>query len=112
MKSDPLSKLQIQPGRSGDMLRRLQFGVGGVVVVLLLVGLAGIIGQRAADQAVTEATGVSPPVDPAQTASDQPLVDLGVQPANPEAAAAIPAPIQPGTSVPDLPADPARKNGQ
>jgi hypothetical protein len=114
MANDPMTPPQFQPARTGDMMRRLQFGIGGVLVVLLLVGLAGIIGERAADQAVTEATGVPTAASSTATASDQPLVDLGVQPADPDAAAPPPAPIQPGTVVPDLPAAsvPPAKSGQ
>lgn len=103
---------QTQPGRPSDMVLRLQIGVGGVLVVLLLVGLANIIGERGVDQAATQAaasagTGTAPPAE-----ADQPLVELGVQPASPDsvappttapvAASAATAPV-----VTDLPADTA-----
>ena len=118
MTPDPLPPPRIQPAYSGDMVRRLQIGVAGVLVVLLLVGLAGIIGERGADQAASNtAAGTATVSQPGQMPSDQPLVDLGVQPANTDpASAAARAPAQPGTTVPDLAADPAlnpaEKRGQ
>jgi hypothetical protein len=107
---------QSQPARPGDSVRRLQIGIGGVLVILLLVGLAGIIGKRAGDQAAVEAGATTTAVTDV-VASDQPLVDLGVQPANPDPVVAAPAPMQPGTVVPDLPdaaapVTPAPKSGQ
>lgn len=107
--SDPGAK-QMQPARPSDMVLRLQIGIGGVLAVLLLVGLASIIGERAVDNAATEAaaSGAAPPAAPTAEA-DQPLIDLGVQPADraaaaPPAAAPATAPVQ---TVTDLPASPA-----
>jgi hypothetical protein len=101
---------QTQPPRESDTILRLQIGVGGVLAVLLLVGLAGIISSRAVDQAAEpSASGAGAATAPAT--SDQPLVDLGVQPATPDAAAPPPAaaaPAQGQGTVTDLPAEPAR----
>lgn len=103
---------EVQPPRQSDTILRLQIGVGGVLGVLLLVGLAEIISSRAVDRAAEpSATGAGAAAAPAT--SDQPLVDLGVQPATPDAAAPpvaapAPAPAQVQGAVTDLPAEPAR----
>lgn len=113
MASEPVPPLQAQPARSSDMVLRLQIGVGGVLVVLLLVGLAGIIGERAADQVASDAAaiGSAPANAPVTATTDQPLVDLGVQPAAPDAPVTSAVPMQPGTTVQDLPAGPPPKSG-
>lgn len=94
-----------------DMMRRLQIGVAGVFAVLLLVGLAGLIGKNAREEAtaqVAAGTAIAPAEDPK---GGEPLVELGVQPsANPEEtvnAAPTEQPLPPGTTVPDLQPDPA-----
>lgn len=103
---------QTQPPRQSDTILRLQIGVGGVLAVLLLVGLAEIISSRAVNQAA-EPSASSAASTAAPAVSDQPLVDLGVQPATPDAAAPpaaapAPAPAQVQGAVTDLPAEPAR----
>lgn len=105
MSADPQTPPQAQPVRPNDMMLRLQIGAGGVLAVLLLVGLAGIIGDRAADQAVADGGGAPVAVPSDQTASDQPLVDLGVRPSSIDPAApAAAAQPQPQPTVTDLPA--------
>ena len=98
---------QIQPPRTGDTVRRLQVGVGGVVAVLLLVGLAEIIGNRTADR-TSEKAAVSDPAAKEEVKADQPLVELGVQPDTeaPEEPKAAPPPAA-GATVQDLAPDPA-----
>lgn len=99
-----------------DTMRRLQIGIAGVLTVLLLVGMAGLIGDRA-----RENSGQSAALDPAvnmpgeeQKSASAPLEELGVQPVSkddnaltpvkvPQAAPAAPA----TTTVPDLEPDPA-----
>lgn len=99
---------QIQPPRTGDTVRRLQVGVGGVVAVLLLVGLAEIIGNRTRDSAAEKSVIAADPAAKEEVKADQPLVELGVQPdteAPEEPKAAPPPPAK--TTVPDLTPDPA-----
>ncbi|MBA4747629.1 MAG: hypothetical protein H2056_02835 [Sphingopyxis sp.] len=96
------------PPPASDTVRRLQVGVGGVAVVLLLVGLAEIISDRTAD---SNAGGVAANADPAAkeaVKAEQPLVELGVQP-DTEATEApkVAPPPAPKTAVPDLAPDPA-----
>ncbi len=95
-----------------DTMRRLQIGIAGVVTVLLLVGLAGVIGDRARENAakdVATATAVRLPGAEAGSGS-APLEDLGVQPVSKEdnAGAAIKVPQAPPSvaTVPDLEPDP------
>lgn len=98
------------PPPPSDAMRRLQIGIAGVFAVLLLVGLAGLIGDRAREEAsASVAAGTAAaPID--KEKGGEPLVELGIQPsANPdEADRAVPAaqPLPPQTSVPDLQPDP------
>lgn len=64
-----------------ESLQRLQFGLGGVATMFLLVGLASVIDHRAdmAD-AVTVPEAVPDPQQPANSADDDPLVSAGVVP--------------------------------
>jgi hypothetical protein len=97
---------QIQPPPPTDTVRRLQVGVGGVLAVLLLVGLAEIIGDRTADSSA--ATVAADPAAKEEVKAEQPLVELGVQPdteAPQEPGATPPPPAK--TTVPDLAPDPA-----
>ncbi|WP_260582572.1 hypothetical protein [Sphingopyxis sp. PET50] len=106
---------------------RLQIGIAGVMAVLLLVGLAGLIGDRAREQAAGDAVAANPAATgETEKGSGAPLEELGVQPVTPTAgqpAAAAPAavktaPLPPTTAkVPDLEPDPAlqrarNKSGQ
>lgn len=100
-----------------DTMRRLQIGIAGVLTVLLLVGMAGLIGDRArenaAQSAAIDAT-VKMPGEQMKSGGSAPLEELGVQPVSkdenaltpvkvPQAAPAAPA----ATTVPDLEPDPA-----
>ena len=91
---------QNQPPPPSDSVRRLQVGVGGVVAVLLLVGLAEIIGNRSADNSAA-ATAADPSAKQ-EVKAEQPLVELGVQPDTeaPEAPKAAPPPPAAKTTVP------------
>ncbi|WP_428683330.1 hypothetical protein [Sphingopyxis sp.] len=99
---------------TNDSMRRLQIGIAGVLTVLLLVGMAGLIGDRARENAAQEAA-TAQAVDPGATqkAGSAPLEELGVQPVSkdqnqtsdvktPQA-----APPAPASTVPDLEPDPA-----
>lgn len=96
-----------------DTMRRLQIGIAGVLTVLLLVGMAGLIGDRARESAVSDAataTEVKMPGEEPETGG-APLEELGVQPVSKDENAATPvkvpqsAPSQ--ATVPDLEPDPA-----
>lgn len=96
------------PPPASDSVRRLQVGLGGVVAVLLLVGLAEIIGERTADSNGSAAATSTDPAAKEEVKAEQPLVELGVQPDTKatEAPATAPPP-PPKTAVPDLAPDPA-----
>lgn len=99
-----------------DTMRRLQIGIAGVLTVLLLVGMAGLIGDRARESVADDATAtaeVKMPGDEQKT-SGAPLEELGVQAVSPSSKdenAATPVKVPQATpsssSVPDLEPDPA-----
>lgn len=61
-----------------ETMRRLQMGGLGLFVVLLMIGVAGLIGERGEGDVTTDPTDAANGLD--MTASNEPLVDLGVQP--------------------------------
>lgn len=95
-----------------DSMRRLQIGIAGVLTVLLLVGMAGLIGERAQERALDDAaadTAIKMPGDDAK-AGKAPLEELGVQPVskeeNPGTAVKVPQAAPSTATVPDLEPDP------
>jgi len=105
---------QPQPEPTNDSMRRLQIGVAGVLTVLLLVGMAGLIGDRAREKVAEDAAAtetVKMPGD--EKAGAAPLEELGVQPVSKESkdvnaqpGAKVPQAASSAT-VPDLEPDPA-----
>ena len=86
-----------------EAVQRLQVGTIGIAAMVLLVGLASIIGGQADlndDQAVPEA---APTTEPApKPAQANPLADAGVVPdiaAEPSAAPTPPPPAAPGNAA-------------
>lgn len=109
-------------GPVNDSMRRLQIGIAGVLTVLLLVGMAGLIGERAQERAlesVATDTTVELPGEPATTGK-APLEELGVQPVskdeNEETPVKVPQAAPSASTVPDLEPDPelqrARQSSQ
>ncbi|MBD3733441.1 MAG: hypothetical protein IE934_12085 [Sphingopyxis sp.] len=96
-------------------MRRLQIGIAGVLTVLLLVGMAGLIGDRARESAAQQTAPTAQAVAPGTTtpAGSAPLEELGVQPVSKDqnvpsdAKAPQAAPVPPTSTVPDLEPDPA-----
>lgn len=104
------------PAPADDTMRRLQIGLAGVLTVLLLVGMAGLIGDRVREDAAkvaAEDTAIKMPGDESKSGST-PLEELGVQPvskdakaaSNPAADITVPQ-TRPTATVPDLEPDPA-----
>jgi hypothetical protein len=94
--------------RGSDRIRRLIIGVGGVLAVLLLIGLASLI----SDQRATEGQTAAQPSADSSEAGSEPLAEFGVQPSAtvPDGAAMVPSPEAPVAkrgSVPDLQPEPA-----
>lgn len=115
MKKPRPSPVSPEPLGPNDSMRRLQIGIAGVMAVLLLVGLAGLIGERAREQVANDAVTANPAATGTpEKGSGAPLEELGVQPVTPtaDAAKAAPsaakaAPLPPATAkVPDLEPDP------
>ncbi|WP_447756244.1 hypothetical protein [Sphingopyxis fribergensis] len=98
-----------------DTMRRLQIGIAGVLTVLLLVGMAGLIGERARENAAGDSTAAAEVKMPGdqQASSGAPLEELGVQAVSPsskdENAATpvkVPQAAPSSATVPDLEPDP------
>lgn len=87
-----------------EALQRLQIGVFGIASMVLLVGLASIIGSQAdvtEEAAVPDAAPTTEPSDAPSQAN--PLADAGVVPdiaAEPSPSPAIPLDVPPPTSAP------------
>ena len=115
---DPSAPVQQAP--ANDSMRRLQIGIAGVLTVLLLVGMAGLIGDRARQNAAQEApaTAQMAPLDGTAKAGSAPLEELGVQPVSKDQnlPTSVKVPQTPSTTVPDLEPDPelerARQSAQ
>ena len=60
MKRPASGPVSPDPAAHNDSMRRLQIGIAGVMAVLLLVGLAGLIGDRAREQVNNEAVAANP----------------------------------------------------
>jgi hypothetical protein len=89
-------------GTRAQSLQRLQVGISLLLGVVLIVGLANVIEERAKqseDSAVPEAAATVAPA-PASTAND-PLADAGVVPDLPAAGAKTPAPGPAPTDLDD-----------
>ncbi|MBA4160882.1 MAG: hypothetical protein C0515_02105 [Novosphingobium sp.] len=76
-------------------VQRLQAGLFGIAAVVLVVGLANIINDRArqSDAAAKPAASAAP--RPSVSDSSDPLADVGVVPSNVPEAAASPGPAAP-----------------
>lgn len=99
-----------------DTMRRLQIGIAGVLTVLLLVGMAGLIGDRARQSAANDPAAMADVKMPGdeQKNSGAPLEELGVQAVQPSAkdqnsatAVKVPQAAPSAATVPDLEPDPA-----
>lgn len=89
-------------GTREQAMNRLQVGIGGVVGVLMLVGLASIIRNQADEverNAVPEAASTNVPVQKPKSAD--PLVEAGVVPDLP--ASPTPAPTGSAATAPVMP---------
>jgi hypothetical protein len=95
--SGPLGALPQAPlgGSRSEAARRLQMGAIGVVGVLLLIGLASIIKDRATQTESTAVAGAAATMSPGASspAAADPLAEAGVVPeipASPSTATAVP----------------------
>lgn len=96
-------------GSRSEAFRRLQMGAIGVVAVLLLIGLASIIKDRATQTDSTAVAGAAPTTAPDGTsAGADPLAEAGVlpdMPASPSSPEATPQ--QPGATMTGAAATPS-----
>ena len=72
-------------GTRAQSVQRLQIGIGGVVLMVLLVGLASLIQDRTRQVDAASVPGAAPTTEPSVAPQQQdPLVDAGVVPDLPE----------------------------
>jgi hypothetical protein len=104
----------VVPTPVNDTMRRLQIGIAGVLTVLLLVGMAGLIGDRARENVESDAaTSAEVKMPGEEKGSGAPLEELGVQPVSPstkeenaETPVKVPQSAPSAATVPDLEPDP------
>lgn len=101
----PVGELPEVPGngaRRERTIQRLQIGMTGIVMMILLIGLASIIQNRAAETDATTVPAAAPTTEPSQAAmQNDPLVEAGVVPE---------LPTQP-TSEPSAPPSAGQQTG-
>jgi hypothetical protein len=113
--ADPRAPIPPAVAPVNDTMRRLQIGIAGVLTVLLLVGMAGLIGDRARENTAGDATTTAEVKMPGdEQASGAPLEELGVQPVSPSSKddnavtpVKVPQAAPSPATVPDLEPDPA-----
>jgi hypothetical protein len=76
-------------------VQRLQSGLFGIAAIVLVVGLANIINDRARQSDSANRTAASATPSPSQDANSDPLAEIGVVPSNVPEAAASPRPAAP-----------------
>lgn len=85
-------------GTRSQSVQRLQIGIGGVVLMVLLVGLASLIQDRTREVDAASVPAAAPTTEPSNPASKtDPLVDAGVVPDLPDK----PSPTQSPAAVPE-----------
>ena len=96
-------------GTNQEALKRLQIGGAGVGVMLLLVGLASAIENRASLADARTVPEAAPTVEPTQSAEqNDPLAKAGVVPDLPAEKAAP----EPEAAQPVMPSEPARDDSE
>ena len=81
---------------NAEVMQRLQTGIGGILAVILVVGIANVITDRALQNEETAVPQAAPTVEPSATeGSSDPLSDAGVVPDLPEQPEAEPVPEGP-----------------
>lgn len=84
-------------GTRQQAMQRLQIGLTGVTLMILLVGLASIVQNRAKETDATAVPEAAPTTEPTESANQSdPLVEAGVVPEMPSV---------PNPSPSDMPAD-------
>ncbi|MEC7160389.1 MAG: hypothetical protein VXW57_01095, partial [Pseudomonadota bacterium] len=93
--------------RRARTMQRLQLGIPGIVMRILLVGLASIIQDRAAETDATTVPAAAPTTEPTQAPpQNDPLVEAGVvpdlpaQPTATQSATPTAGPIGEGDALP------------
>lgn len=100
--ADPNEAATPLGGTRAERLQRLQIGTFGIFAMVLLIGIADIVGNRIAATEATAVPEAAPTIAPTETpAARDPLVDAGVSPRLPVDPEASPGPTPPPTA--DMP---------
>lgn len=85
-------------GTRAEAIRRLQIGIAGIAAMLMMIGLANIVMDRAKETDATTVPEAAAPVEPEEPAAPlrDPLADVGVVPDVPAA-----QPAEPGGQAPE-----------
>lgn len=87
-------------GTRAESVQRLQIGIGGVVLMVLLVGLASLIQDRTREVDAASVPAAAPTTEPtAAPTQNDPLVEAGVVPDLPDEP--LPQPSQSPAVVPE-----------
>lgn len=96
-------------GGRGEAMRRLQIGASGVAAVLVLIGLASIVKDRASETDAAAVAGAAPTASPpAPSDAADPLAEAGVVPEIPDATAPSSGPSAAGGGASPVPPTDAR----
>ena len=105
----PVGELTDVPlaGTRSQSMQRLQIGIGGIVLMVLLIGLASIIQDRMLEVDAAAVPAAAPTTEPSQPSKQSdPLVEAGVVPDLPQQSTPVPSQSQapvPEQGVPDAP---------
>lgn len=76
-----LPDVTVNDARRARTMQRLQVGITGIVMMILLVGLASVIQNRAAETDATTVPAAAPTTEPTSSPQQSdPLVEAGVVP--------------------------------
>ncbi len=94
-------------GTRSQSMQRLQIGIGGIILMVLLIGLASLIQDRMLEVDAAAVPAAAPTTEPSQsTQQNDPLMEAGVVPDLPQKpappASQSPAPV-PEQGFPDAP---------
>jgi len=90
-------------GTRAEAMRRLQIGLSGIGTMVLLVGLASVIGNQANQTEEDAVPDAAPTTEPTQAAPQRdPLADAGIVPDMPAEPSPAPTPT-PGATSADRP---------
>lgn len=98
--------MTVPPAERADLWRRVQIGIAGLTMVVLLVSVADLALDRVAGEQAAQVPGGIAEAAPEEP--NEPLVDLGVSPAPEQPSSAPSNAPPPGARIPMSGSPPAR----